>query len=240
MVDIYKDWDVFISNMDIVPEQLDGEKLIAMVSGFSHSREEREMLGKEAAAGDQFSLESLINSYVPMVVGIMKRYAPRIGYNRDIFMNCIEKVREKVVNTLYLDNFEYNTSHYISWMVKNEVIHYIASLESIPKETPAEKVKEEHKGDSLQEMLEKISIIISDEKRAELLKDLLLVCRSERERQLIGFRFGLEDGVPKTLQEAADKFGISRERARQIESMVRRRIQAHIRRKKSLSDFLND
>lgn len=240
MVDIYKDWDVFISNMDIVPEQLDGEKLIAMISGLSHSREEREMLRKEAVAGDKSSLESLINSYVPMVVGIMKRYAPRVGYHRDIFMNCVEKVQEKVVNTLYLDNFEYNISHYISWMVKNEVTHYIASLESVPKETPMEKAKEEHNGDSLQEMLEKISIIISDEKRAELLKNLLLVCRSERERQLIGYRFGLEDGVPKTLQETADKFGISRERARQIESMAMRRIRVHIRRRKLLSDFIND
>lgn len=32
MVDIYKDWNVFVSNMDIVPEQLEGEKLIAMSS----------------------------------------------------------------------------------------------------------------------------------------------------------------------------------------------------------------
>lgn len=120
------------------------------------------------------------------------------------------------------------------------MIHYIASLESIPKETPTEKVKKAHQGDSLQEMLEKISIIITDEKRTELLKDLLFVCRNERERQLIGFRFGLEDGTPKTIQETADKFGISRERARQIESMAMRRIRAHIRRSKLFSDFLND
>ena len=64
MVDIYKDWNVFVSNMDIVPEQLDGEKLIAMASELSRSREEREMLGKEAVNGDKVALESLINSYV--------------------------------------------------------------------------------------------------------------------------------------------------------------------------------
>lgn len=240
MVDIYKDWNVFVSNMDIVPEQLDGEKLIAMASELSLSREEREMLGKQAANGDKVALESLINSYVPMVVGIMKRYAPRVGYNRDVFMNCIEKVREKIVNTLYIDNFEYNISHYISWMAKDEVTHYIASMKRVPEKSQTEKVKEESQGNSLQEMLEKISAIITDEKRAELIKDLLLACRNERERQLIAFRFGLEDGVPKTLQETADKFGISRERARQIESMAMREIRVHIRRRRSLSDSLND
>lgn len=240
MVDIYKEWNVFVSNMDIVPEQLDGEKLIAMASELSRSREERETLGREATNGDKVALESLINSYVPMVVGIMKKYAPRVGYNRDVFMNCIEKAREKIVNTLYIDNFEYNISHYISWMVKNEVTHYIASMKSVPTELHIEKVKEEPQGDSLQEMLEKISVIITDEKRAELIKNLLLACKTERERQLIAFRFGLEDGVPKTLQETADKFEISRERARQIESMAMRRIRAHIRRTKSLSDYLND
>lgn len=74
-----------------------------------------------------------------------------------------------------------------------------------------------------------------------MIRNLLLVCDSERERQLIGFRLGLEDGVPKTLQETADKFGISRERARQIESMAIRRMVGHTRRRsKALLDFLND
>lgn len=111
MIDIYISWDVFVSNMDIVPEQL--------------------------------------------IVGVMKKYTPRIGYHRDIFMNCVEKVREKIVNTLYIDNFEYNISHYISWMVRNEVIHYITLQNSTPKENPTEKVKEEHKDETLQKMLEK-------------------------------------------------------------------------------------
>ena len=76
--------------------------------------------------------------------------------------------------------------------------------------------------------------------QAERIKKMLQACRNERERQLLAFRFGLEDGVPKTLQETADKFGISRERARQIESMAIRRSVAHLRRRKSISDILNE
>lgn len=50
----------------------------------------------------------------------------------------------------------------------------------------------------------------------------------------------LEDGVPETLQETAGRFEISRERARQIESMAARRITGHIRRRKALAHFLKD
>ena len=81
---------------------------------------------------------------------------------------------------------------------------------------------------------------ISDEHEAEQVKELLQACRNDRERELFAFRFGLKDGVPEILQEPANRFGINRERARQIESMAVRRITGHIRRRKSLADFLND
>lgn len=87
-------------------------------------------------------------------------------------------------------------------------------------------------------MIEKISVSISDKDQAERIKKMLQDCKNDRERQLLAFRFGLEDGVPKTLQETAERFGISRERARQIESMAIRRSVAHIRRK-SLVDYLD-
>lgn len=105
-MDYYENWEIFVSNIDAVPDKLDGEKLIRMVSELSRTRAERESLGKEAVAGDKISLECFLNAYVPMLVGTMRKYAPRIGYSRDILMNCVEKVREKVVNTLYLDNLE--------------------------------------------------------------------------------------------------------------------------------------
>ena len=122
-MDIYQNQDVFISNMDLVPEQLDGERLIVMAAGLNLSREDRERLGKEATAGDKTALELFLNSYVPMIVSVLKRYEPRVGYNRDVFMNCVEKLREHVGNTFFLDNLEYNTSHYESWMVKIGLIY---------------------------------------------------------------------------------------------------------------------
>lgn len=38
-----------------------------------------------------------------------------------------------------------------------------------------------------------------------------------RELKVIMLRYGLEDGVPKTLQEVGDYFGVTRERIRQLE-----------------------
>lgn len=41
---------------------------------------------------------------------------------------------------------------------------------------------------------------------------------SDKERGILVDRFGLQDGIPKTLQEVANKFNLSRERVRQIEA----------------------
>jgi len=239
-MDCYENWEYFISNIDGVPVKLDGEKLIHMVSELSRTQAERESLGRAAAKGDKIALASFLNAYVPMIVGIMKRYSPRIDYNRDILINCIEKVREKVADTLYTDNLEYNTSHYVDWMVKNEVTHYIASQEKNQEKHPDNKNQDEPKCETIDALIEKISTSISDKNQVERIENLLQACRNEREIQLLAFRFGVEDGIPKTLQETADKFGISRERVRQIENMAIRRSEshaAHRRKRKILLDF---
>jgi RNA polymerase primary sigma factor len=54
-----------------------------------------------------------------------------------------------------------------------------------------------------------------------LLKDRMievLKSLSQREREVLELRFGLDDGTPKTLDEVARRYGITRERIRQIES----------------------
>lgn len=54
----------------------------------------------------------------------------------------------------------------------------------------------------------------------------------ERERRIIDLRFGLTDGDPRTLQEIAEEFELSRERIRQIEGEVLRKLRhPHFSRK---------
>lgn len=40
----------------------------------------------------------------------------------------------------------------------------------------------------------------------------------EREKQILILRFGLDDNIPRTLEEIGEKFGLTRERVRQIEA----------------------
>jgi len=45
-----------------------------------------------------------------------------------------------------------------------------------------------------------------------------LRCLPPRDREVIELRFGLKDGKPRSLEEVADRFGVTRERIRQIEA----------------------
>ncbi len=48
----------------------------------------------------------------------------------------------------------------------------------------------------------------------------VLATLEEREQQVITLRFGLDDGQPRTLDQIGKRFGLSRERVRQIEREV--------------------
>ena len=58
--------------------------------------------------------------------------------------------------------------------------------------------------------------------------DALLQKMGERERRLLRLRYGLEDGISRTLGETAKFFGITRERVRQIEVVAIRKLRALI------------
>ena len=60
---------------------------------------------------------------------------------------------------------------------------------------------------------------------------------SPREARILRLRFGLENGHPYTLEEVGQKFGLTRERIRQIESKALRRLR-HPRRSRQLKDYL--
>lgn len=67
--------------------------------------------------------------------------------------------------------------------------------------------------------------------------DSLLSDLSDRERQVIVLRFGLQDGHPRTLEEVGKEFSVTRERIRQIESKALRKLRNPVRSKR-IKDFL--
>jgi RNA polymerase primary sigma factor len=72
---------------------------------------------------------------------------------------------------------------------------------------------------------ENVDATLLKERIAEVLKSL-----TPREREVIELRFGLKDGNPRTLDEVAQCYGITRERIRQIESRSLSKLRQPIRR----------
>jgi RNA polymerase primary sigma factor len=72
------------------------------------------------------------------------------------------------------------------------------------------------------------------ERIAQVLKSL-----HPREAQIIRLRFGLDGQPPKTLEQCANEFGVTRERIRQIEARALRRLQAPLRSMR-LRDFFDE
>ena len=69
--------------------------------------------------------------------------------------------------------------------------------------------------------------------RLEAILDTLL----PREAKILRLRFGLIDGHCRTLEEVAQKFGLTRERIRQIEAQALRRLR-HPKRTRMIKDLL--
>ncbi|MBQ3449618.1 MAG: RNA polymerase sigma factor RpoD [Synergistaceae bacterium] len=69
----------------------------------------------------------------------------------------------------------------------------------------------------------------------EQIEDMLSTL-SDREREVLHYRFGLEDGHSYTLEEVGKKFNVTRERIRQIEAKALRKLRQPSKR---LKDFLD-
>ncbi len=68
--------------------------------------------------------------------------------------------------------------------------------------------------------------------------DEVLNALSDREARVLKMRFGLNGSRPMTLEEVGQKFGVTRERIRQIEAKALRKLR-HPSKRKRLQDFLD-
>ncbi|MDR3164667.1 MAG: RNA polymerase sigma factor RpoD [Synergistaceae bacterium] len=118
-----------------------------------------------------------------------------------------------------------------------EEIQRIAQ-EPVSLETPIGEEEDNQLGDFLEDKEmpnpeEVAASLILREQLEEMLADL-----GDREREVLRLRFGLEDGHAHTLEDVGKRFGVTRERIRQIEAKALRKLR-HPSRSRRLKDFLD-
>ncbi len=111
------------------------------------------------------------------------------------------------------------------------------SQEPVSLETPIGEEEDSHLGDFIPDdeavvPLERASFKLLQEQLESVLHTL-----TQREREVIEMRFGLRDGQPRTLEEVGKRFGVTRERIRQIESKTLSKLR-HPSRSQKLRDYL--
>ncbi len=113
------------------------------------------------------------------------------------------------------------------------------SQEPVSLETPIGEEEDSQLGD----FIEDSSAVAPPEAASDSMLreqlDQVLDSLADRERKVIKFRFGLEDGHPRTLEEVGREFGVTRERIRQIESKTLAKLR-HPSRSGRLKDYMED
>lgn len=110
--------------------------------------------------------------------------------------------------------------------------------EPVSLETPVGKEEDSRLGDFIEDRDTEAPVhAVTHELLREDISDVLNTL-SIRERDVLKMRFGLEDGRQRTLEEVGQKFGVTRERIRQIEAKALRKLR-HPNRNKRLREYID-
>jgi len=114
-----------------------------------------------------------------------------------------------------------------------------AAQEPVSLEAPVGEEDDSHLGDFIPdaEAMSPSSFASNSMLKYEL--EEVLSTLTEREKKVLQMRFGLTDGLTKTLEEVGKEFGVTRERIRQIEAKALRKLR-HPSRSRKLKDFMED
>jgi RNA polymerase primary sigma factor len=148
-----------------------------------------------------------------------------------------EKVRKKLLQNLGRPPLAEEIAAEMG--IEPEKVHHLIKIKqkSVSLETP---VGDDDKDSILAEFIQDDKTPApSLEAARNLLKERLDEISAEltpRERKILALRFGLEDGVSKTLEEVGEEFGVTRERIRQIQAKALEKIR-RMKGLKKLRDY---
>ncbi len=154
-------------------------------------------------------------------------------------INKLARVQRQLTLELNREPTEEELAKKIGMPVEKIREVYKISQEPVSLETPIGEEEDSHLGDFVPD---ERNMSPEDYATNEMLKmeiSNVLLTLTEREEKVIRLRFGLEDGKARTLEEVGNKFGVTRERIRQIEAKALRKLR-HPSRSRKLKDYLGD
>jgi len=125
--------------------------------------------------------------------------------------------------------------------ISPDKVREIAKVSQLPisLESPIGEEEDSHLGDFIED---RNALAPLDAASKQLLReqiDEVLGTLTPREQRVLQLRFGLEDGRSRTLEEVGREFNVTRERIRQIEAKVLRKLR-HPSRSRKLRDYLEE
>ena len=108
---------------------------------------------------------------------------------------------------------------------------------AVSLETPINE-SEDSFGDFIEDVTVESPVETASLNSLELEIEQALETLTEREEAVLRLRYGLDDGQPRKLEEVGNRFGITRERVRQIETKAIRKLR-HPLRAQRLKGFLD-
>ena len=153
-------------------------------------------------------------------------------------INKLIRVQRQLLQELGRDPFPEEISKVMDLPVeKVREIQKIAQ-EPVSLETPIGEEEDSHLGDFIPDddapaPAEAAAFTMLKEQLINVLDTL-----TPREEKVLRLRFGLDDGIARTLEEVGKEFNVTRERIRQIEAKALRKLR-HPSRSKKLKDYLD-
>jgi RNA polymerase primary sigma factor len=161
----------------------------------------------------------------------------RIPVHMTEWINKVGRAQVELVQTLGREPTAEEVGVHVG--LSAEKVEEVLSMSRVPLslEAPVGEEDEERLGSFIEDPgavapLEAASFAMMQDDIVSVLQGL-----SARERRVLELRFGLSDGMPRTLEEVGREFGITRERVRQIESKTFCKLR-HPSRARKLRDYL--
>jgi RNA polymerase primary sigma factor len=162
----------------------------------------------------------------------------RIPVHMVEMINKLKKTKRKLAQDTGRAPTEEEIAHAMEITVAKLRDYFKIAQEPVSLETPVGKEEDSRLGDFIEDHEAEAP---SSSVTQELLKeDIIEVMAglSQRERDVLRLRFGLDDGRQRTLEEVGQLFGVTRERIRQIEAKALRKLR-HPNRSRRLREYLD-